>query len=545
MSTNPLLQGAGRLIRAEARRQRWFSDPALFAREAIDWPEGEGLIGYQAEILSALATSKRVAVRAPHGAAKTATAALAILHFAVTRDSAGIDWKILTTAGGWRQLSQYLWPEVHRWERLLRWDELGLSPWRQSRESFDLGLKLSHGEAFAAASDNPALIEGAHADAILVIADEAKSISGETFNAIEGALSGKGESFALAVSTPGPTEGRFFEVCSRRPGLADWHPIHISLDEAIQAGRISPEWADARRRQWGESSSVYQNRVLGEFSSGDADSLIPLSWVEAANEGWSTWDELGRPQPSGRLVVGVDVARFGSDQTVLVSRRGDVVLAVEKFGHQDTMATVGEIALRLTNPSDVAIIDEIGVGGGVLDRLRERRKSCLAFNASSASSEHDNSGELGFLNQRAAAWWALKQLLDPAAGATLRLPPDDELIGDLVAPRWKMTSSGRIQLEGKEEIRRRLGRSPDVGDAVAMAFTIRSGPGPSGLDVDMAPVAMDSLFARDPAWGSGPLFTEPREYPNVERVEGPEADRFPGPDDPPAKRVPRGGGGVW
>ena len=527
MAADELLAGAGRTLRAGARRQRWFSDPARFAREVFRWPEGESLTDYQGRAMQTAAESGRLALRSPHGAGKTTVAAQMLLWHSITRNSAGISWKSLAVAGSWRQLQFYLMPELHRWEHRIRWDVLGVPAWREGKQSFDLGLRLSHGELLAGASDDAALLEGLHADSVFLCLDESKSIPDATWDAVEGALSGPGEKFALAVSTPGQSEGRFYSIHQRAAGLLDWQVQHVTLAEAIDAGRVSPDWVEARRTQWGEASSVFQQRVLGEFSSGDADSLVPLQWVEEANARWLAWHEQGRPQPGGRLVVAADIARFGGDQTCLVSRRGDVVLAVETFGQLDTMAVVGEIVRRLQQPSDIAIVDEIGVGAGVLDRLREQRKNCLGFNASSASPGHDRSGQLGFLNRRAAAWFELKQLLDPAAGARLCLPPDDQLTGDLVAPRWNLTSSGKVQIEAKADIRRRLGRSPDAGDSLAMSLTIGSSAGSAATVVKFDPTArprqgdaVKGTWHRprpgsasedfyDPAWGSGSLFLPP------------------------------------
>ena len=470
--SDPLLAAAARRLRAQGQRQRWVDDPAGFARECIDWPTGSELAPYQAAALAALVETRRVAARSPHGAGKTTTAALTVLWFAVTREASGWDWKIISTAGSWRQLERYLWPEIHLWAKRIRWDVLGLPPWRAGRELFDLGLKLSHGQAFAGASDNPQLLEGAHADSILLVLDEAKSIPAAVRDSVEGALAGTGEAFALAFSTPGAPSGRFYEIHRRAPGTMDWSCQHVTLDQAIAAGRISREWAAARALQWGVTSAVYANRVLGDFASGDSDSVIPLSWVEDAVERWRAWDVSGR-FVEGDLVVGVDVARYGEDSTAIATRRGNVIVAIERHAHEDTMQTAGRVAAKLSQTGSRAIIDVIGVGGGVVDRLREQRLKVEAFNASEASSRRDRSGELQFLNRRSEAWWGLRELLDPAYDPAICLPPDDQLLGDLCAPKWTITSAGKVQIESKDQIRKRLGRSTDAGDAVVQAFATR------------------------------------------------------------------------
>jgi hypothetical protein len=336
-------------------------------------------------------------------------------------------------------------------------------------------LRLSHGEAFTAASDNPELIEGAHADSVLIVLDEAKAIQVGVWDALEGALSGPGECMALATSTPGAPAGRFFEIHQRKPGLTDWKTQHVTLKAAIKAGRVSKEWARAREAQWGKTSPVYLNRVLGEFADSAEDGVIPLSWVEAAVDRWRVWADEGR-QTDQSAVLGVDVARGGGDKTVIARRCGQIVTDLFRYNVSDTMQVVGHVLSKL-GTGDVAVVDVIGVGRGPYDRLREQRgKAISAFNASERADGKDRSGELEFLNRRAQAWWALREALDPAFGPTLALTDDDELVGDLTAPRWSINSSGRVQVEPKDEIRRRLGRSPDVGDAVVMTVGMVTRP---------------------------------------------------------------------
>jgi hypothetical protein len=455
-------------------RSKYHDDPVGFARDCIDW-RGGGLTAYQNDILTAVPREKRVSARGPHGLGKTTTAAVLVLWFATTREMAGMDWKVATTAGAWRQLEKYLWPEIRKWAGRIRWDVLGMAKPSERTELLTLNIKFRHGQAFAVASDEPALIEGVHADAVLYVFDESKAIIPGTFDAAEGAFSGAGgeapiEAFAVAMSTPGEPNGRFYDIHARKPGLEDWWTRHVTVDEAIAAGRVSAEWVAQRGKQWGTDSAIYANRVLGEFHTSDKDGVIPLEWIEAANERWRAWDEAGQPVLEGPKTTGVDVAREGGDQTVLALRRGDVITELRRFSKAATTETTGHVVGILNaNPGMVAIVDVIGVGGGVVDQLREQKLPVEAFNASAATEAKDRSDELGFVNTRAAAWWNLRERLDPAYGATLALPADDALTGDLTAPRWKVTSGGKIQIESKDDIRKRIGRSPDDGDAVMQA----------------------------------------------------------------------------
>lgn len=462
---------AGRVQRRMMTMAQYRVDPVAFLHDCVAWRAGEEPTVYQEDILRQLVIKRRVAVRALHGVGKTAIAAWAILWFAITRD--GDDWKIPTTASAWRQLTKYLWPEVHKWARRLRWDVLERAPFDPRSEMLALSLKLKTGEAFAAASDVPDLIEGAHADHILYIFDEAKAIPAKTFDAAEGAFSGSGaskstEALALCISTPGPPNGRFYEIHAREMGYEDWWARHVTLAEAIAAGRIGEEWAELRRRQWGEKSAVYRNRILGEFASADEDGVIPLAWIEEANERWRAWKESG-VELLPLTTVGVDVGRSGDDLTVLAPRAGTTITELRRFHHQDTMATTGQVVAALRK-GGAAIVDVIGVGAGVVDRLRELNQDVLPFNASERCEVKDRSGELAFANLRSAAWWHLRELLDPTNEERIALPPDDKLIGDLTAPKWRVVSSGKIEIESKDTIRQRIGRSTDDGDAVVQAF---------------------------------------------------------------------------
>lgn len=461
---------------------RYYNDPVGFARDCIDWGDDEGLTEYQEEVLDSIPRRKRVAVRGPHGLGKSGIAAIAVHWFALTRDAAGVDWKIPATAGSWHQLTQYLFPEIHKWAGRLRWDKVRDGrPYSRAHELQNLNLRLAHGSAFAGASANAALIEGAHADSLLFLFDEGKTVPAATFDACEGALGGTGEAFALVLSTPGPPQGRFYDICRHLPGYEDWHPVHVTLERAVAAGRISEEWAEQRARQWGIESAIYQNRVLGEFYASDEDSVIPLAWAEAAAARWRDWVATGRPDMGRPRTVGVDVAREGTDRTVLAVRNGPVITELRRSVREDTMQTTGRVMAVLAGRDDrVPVVDAVGVGGGVVDRMREQGVRVLAFNAGKKSKAKDSTKEFGFVNLRSEAWWTLRQMLDPSGNPDICLPDDEMLLGDLAAPQWNITSNGKISVERKEDIKKRLGRSTDDGDAAVQSFVPHLGDATPG-----------------------------------------------------------------
>lgn len=454
----------------------YLDDPTGFMNDCVVWKPNEQLTDYQTEIIGDLPEAKRLAVRGPHGLGKTTTAALLVHWFALTRDAAGIDWKCVTTAGAWRQLEHYLWPEIHKWATRLNWEVIGRRPYVTDKEILNLSLKLGYGSAFAVASSRKELIEGAHADHILYIFDESKAIDAGIFDAAEGAFSGGSTTVALAIaqSTPGDPSGRFYDIHVKKPGLEDWKTRHVTLQEAIRAGRVSSDWAAQRKRQWGPDSALFANRVLGEFHSSDTDSVVPLRWVEDAVGRWQEWAASGRPVQPGRRIYGVDPSRGGADKTFLAARVGPVVYRLEELPPvADTVAIAHMVANRMTNQTDLAVVDVIGIGAGVVDTLRHMpNKAVFAFNASKASRRRDRSGELKFVNQRAAMWWMLREMLDPTYSPTLCIPPNEDLIGELVAPKWKEIGLGKIQVESKDDIRSRIGRSTDRADALAQSLLV-------------------------------------------------------------------------
>jgi hypothetical protein len=197
--------------------------------------------------------------------------------------------------------------------------------------------------------------------------------------------------------------------------------------------------------------------------------VIPGDWVRLAQK---RWRERGRPNVQCTC-LGVDVARGGRDQTVIAKRYGNWVAPLKKYPGTATPdgPTVAALVQAECEKSAKVHIDAIGVGTSPYDILKANKIDILPIVASEGSGEFDKSGKLKFRNMRAEMYWRLREALDPANGDSLALPDDPELLSDLCAPKWKLSISG-IQIESKDEIIERIGRSPDCGDAVAMACWI-------------------------------------------------------------------------
>jgi hypothetical protein len=210
--------------------------------------------------------------------------------------------------------------------------------------------------------------------------------------------------------------------------------------------------------------------LYGDFTIGLTDpewQVIPTDWIRAAQARGKE-----RPSPDGPLsALGVDVARGGDDQTIIAKRYGNWIAPLVKYPGQvtpDGFAVAGFVMKELEGGA-VVNIDVIGVGASPYDTLRRQGVNINGVNVAVASEGKDRSGQFGFANQRAELWWKFREALEPSKGQEIALPDDRRLLADLCAPRYTVTARG-ITIESKEDIRRRLGRSPDCGDAVVLAL---------------------------------------------------------------------------
>src|SRR3990172_2723051 len=475
---------------AHKLQKTYVHDPLAFAHDLIIWPEGGGLTEYQDEGFARFGENHFLSMRAPHGTGKTTFASITVLWGVMTAP----DVIVPTTASAWRQLTEFLWPEIHKWSRQLRWDKIGREPFR-STELLARALRIGETQkAFAAASNDPAKMEGAHAERVVYIYDEAKTIQTATFDATEGAFAGAGadtrmEAYGIANSTPGEARGRFYEIHQRAKGTEHWDPMHITIDRVIKAGRISAEWVARMAKLWGEEDPRYQNRVLGEFADSDTEStVIPVSWVQRAIEHYNAWQEAGEKITTKEPpVIGADVGR-GGDRGAYAPRYKCPVPAqyVDEFGEwgevipniftsksRDTMQFTGEL-VNAGGEDTSYVVDVIGIGSGVVDRLAELGYSVISFSAGAGTKKRDETGVVGFVNVRAAAWWGLRDLLNPANGHFICLPDFSDkyssLLQELSAAEWWETSNGRIQIKPKDEIRAEIGVSTDLADTIVHAF---------------------------------------------------------------------------
>lgn len=467
-------------------QKRYRNDTVAFAFDCIDWRESSGLTEYQEHILGDFQIYDRQAVRGPRGLGKTTMAAIDTLHWGLTYD--GEDWKVGTTASVWRQLEDYLWPEIHKWAARLRWSKIGRNPFNPRSELLTMRLVLSNkSRATAIASDDSETIEGLHAKYLKMIFDEAKIVQDSTWDSLEGALSNAGENGdvakVLAISTPGEPGGRFYDIHSQKPGFEDWHPVHITMEDAIKAGRMTAKWANDRLKQWGQDSALYQNQVLGEFAADHEDVIIPLAFVEAAHRRHDEWlENIKNGGSKGQVTsMGLDVALGGKNRDnpiftlVYDERFVEQELFKTKSVDRQTMEIAGRAKELIDHYNVSMYIDVGGMGVGPYNRLREQGiKLAIPFNASEKPPKNlkDESGEYTFKNKRSAMWFLGREMLNPENDYDIGLPRDKELSGELTRTREKILLSNAVrQVELKIDIRKRLGRSTDKADSALQALT--------------------------------------------------------------------------
>jgi hypothetical protein len=465
---------------------KYRGNPVKFMKDCIKWENRDGseggLFDYQESIIDEFNQHSKLALRGPRDLGKTAMAALLTLYWALVYD--GEDWKVVQSASVFRQLEKVLWPEIHKWARKLRWDVIGREPFNPRTELLRTNLKLSTGEAFPISSDNPDATEGVHADFLLYIFDESKIIEGQFWDSVEGALSDADQEYKwLAISTPGDMSTRFYQIHARKPGYEDWQVRHVTIDEVVSAGRRTWEWVEQRKRQWGENSQLFFNHVLGEFKESDENAVIPLAFIEGANQRYDDWqDRVRNGSPLGQLThLGVDIGLGGKegDRTNYAKVYDDVLVAElqreSRGGSVDILMQVtGKIKGFIDAHNCLASVDVIGLGAGVVSRLNEQGLSdrVQAFSASRKPSKKikDQSKMYTFVDSRSAMWWLAREMLDPDSGYDIALPRDDILIGELTAPTSQIMSDAKIKVESKKDIRKRLGRSTDSADAVLQAL---------------------------------------------------------------------------
>lgn len=427
---------------------RYRAEPVLFAREVLEVEPDP----WQAELMMAVARGeRRISVRSGHGVGKSTTVAILCIWYLLTRYPV----KIVITAPTSAQLFDALFAEIKRWVNVLPAHIQELLNVKSDRVEIKAAPETGFISARTSRAESPEALQGIHADNVLLIADEASGVPEAVFEAAAGSMSGE-EACTILLGNPTRSSGFFFDTHNR---LKDqWWTRRVSC---VDSPRVSAAYVDEMKLRYGEESNAYRVRVLGEFPLSDDDTVIPMHLIEAAMARDVVEDD------RAPAIWALDVARFGTDRSALAKRRGQVVTEIKRWAGLDLMqltgAVVAEYQAQPTHLRPVEIlVDSIGLGSGVVDRLRELRLPARGVNVSESPSMKGT-----YQNLRAELWFATKAWLEQRG---CRLPMDEDLMAELAGPRFKFSSSGKLQVESKDDMRKRGLRSPDLADAVCLTM---------------------------------------------------------------------------
>lgn len=451
-----------------SRGLRYKNDPVLWARERGKleiWSK-------QREILRSVRDHRQTAVQSCHEIGKSFTAALTSAWW-IDVHSPGEAF-VVTTAPSDKQVKAILWREINRLHtRLGLAGRTNLSEWYIGNELVAFGRKP--------ADYDPTAFQGLHARYMLVVLDEACGIPKELWDAAS-SLTANVHSRTLAIGNPDDEHTEFAANCERD---RNWHTIAIGyrdtpnftdeeISESLSELLIGPEWVEERAEKWGRESALFISKCEGRFPRGQSPFIvIPLFMAERCR-----WVEI--PPDDNEVVAGLDIGA-GGDRTILRERRGAKVGREMQFIDSDPMKTIGAIVEKINEWGVQRVVyDTIGIGWALGGRLKElssvhnqvgklrggttHSAEVVKFNAAETPNDPKK-----FLNRRAEMWWYGRELSRLNAWDLEVI--DDDTLGELTAPTYElMDSSGRIKIEKKDDIIKRLGKSPDRADALLMAF---------------------------------------------------------------------------
>jgi hypothetical protein len=436
----------------------YIEDPAGWIQTRL----GEHPWSKQRDICASVVEHRRTAVKSCHDSGKS---------FIASRLA---DWWIdvhppgeafvVSTAPTYKQVHAILWEEIRKAAKSAerRGNKLPGRVLQSDEWKLDDGTLVGFGRKPADTDEHG--FQGIHRRYVLVIIDEACGVPDQLWTAVE-TITTNADCRILAIGNPDDPNTEFGRVC--KPG-SGWNIIQISafdtpnftdepVPESLRPLLLSPEWVEDKRKRWGTESPRYTSKVLGDFPDIGEDTLISPAAIEAAQN--------RSMQPTVDQRLGVDVARFGTDSTIVMHAAGPIVRCIGTYSKQATTETTGHVvaaARELHGPYEIRV-DGVGVGGGVVDQLSEQGFTVIDMQSGAGAADREH-----FLNARAEWYWGLRQRFED--GDIDIDPDDDELAAQLGALRYKFTSRGQIQIESKDDMRKRGLPSPDRADAVMLAM---------------------------------------------------------------------------
>lgn len=439
--------------------KQYQSNPNDFLKAA--WPDiylWDKLI----ELNSLIATYRRVIVPSGHGVGKTWDIAHIALWFLFCFYPA----KVITTAPTWTQVEKLLWSEIskaYNTSQVALGGRLLTTDLKIEEDWFAIGFS-TRGRAAEREYGAPRF-QGFHSENLLVLLDEGPGVEHEIWTSIETLITGVNNKI-VAIGNPTSPTGDFYEACKsplwKKLTISSFDHPNVKENRIIVPGAVTRDWIEERRLDWGEDSPLWVSKVLGEFPAEGTDTLIPLTWVEAC-----VGLDLRKYDEDDKIIdtpkrLGVDVARYGDDKTVLCQIFARMVQPFESVSKKDTNWTIGRVkVLNIENSFDEIGVDDTGVGGGVTDGLEDSGIDVNAENFGSSAIEDDK-----FENRRAELFWVLREDIK---NKSISLPDDKELVNQLCSIKFSYTRKGKIKIESKDEMKKRGLKSPDKADALAIA----------------------------------------------------------------------------
>lgn len=460
--------------RERERAARYVGDPGGWAKAKLN----RHLWSKQHEIGASVVAHRYTAVHSAHATGKSFDAAT-LGAWWLDVHPAGEAF-LVTTAPTFNQVRAILWKELARAHKVGNLPgRLNQTEWWLNDELVGLGRKP--------ADYDEAAFQGIHARYVLVVIDEACGVVKNMWDAVD-TLVTNDDCRVLAIGNPDDPTSHFAEVC--KPG-SGWHVIHVDglqspnftdepIPDEIRPLLLSPTWVQERKARWGEGSPLYTSKVRGLFPEDSDDGVVRVSAVlRCRRQGQEHTDAQLLP-----VELGVDVGA-GGDWSSIRERRGILAGRVWRDHQPDTMRVVGLVVRAIAETGATRVkVDETGIGTGVRDRLRElRREGVHGAEVVGVNFGAKAKDPKRFPRLRHELWWEVGRELSEDGGWDLSHEAvDDDTIAQLVAPKYTIDSSGRVVVEDKSDLRKRIGRSPDDADALLLAFYNRGGYVDSNVD---------------------------------------------------------------
>lgn len=453
------------MLAASDRIRLWREKPDVFVREVF----GVTPDAWQDDVLRQFPHSPRMAMKACKGPGKTTVLAWLCWNFLLTRPHP----KVAATSITSDNLSDGLWTEMAKWlnvSELLKatftWTKTRIfakenpETWWMSARTWPRG---------ADANSQADTLAGLHADYLLFVIDEAGGVPDAVMAAAEAGLAnanggGGHEAHIVIAGNPTHLAGPLYRACTTEASL--WFVIEITSDpdDPKRTPRVSVEWARQQIQKYGRDNPWVLVNVFGKFPPSSLNSLIGPDEVRAAMGRYFKEDVY---EFSARI-LGVDVAREGDDKSVIFPRQGVVAFEPIVLRNANTLQGAATVSRKWSDwRADGCFIDNTGgFGGGWLDQLSELGKDATGVHFAGKPTDGR------YLNKRAEMWFEMTQWIKDGGA----LPNIPELVEELTAPTY-MFKGDKLQLEDKDQIKLRIGRSPDYADGLALTFAYPVSPG--------------------------------------------------------------------